>query len=165
MTGTARLGFPHIEAGQIDKSTTHNEALALIDLAVAAAVDGFLVDDPPAGQAAGSCYIVGAAPTGAWAGHAKSLAGYTGGGWRFIPPVEGLTVLDKPSGETAVFRGGAWQKGAVRAQTLSVGGEQVVGARLASVADPAGGTTVDAEARTAIADILSRLRTHGLIAS
>jgi hypothetical protein len=38
-------------------------------------------------------------------------------------------------------------------------------ASLPLVADPAGGTTVDAEARAAVAAILARLRTHGLIAT
>ena len=46
-----------------------------------------------------------------------------------------------------------------------VAGTQVVGARGAAVADATGGTTVDAEARTAINTLLARLRSHGLIAS
>lgn len=49
------------------------------------------------------------------------------------------------------------------AKVLRIGGSQVVGARGAAVADPAGGATIDAEARTAIAAILSRLEAHGLI--
>ena len=46
-----------------------------------------------------------------------------------------------------------------------VSGTKVVGAQGAAVADAAGGATVDAEARTAINDLLARLRTHGLIAT
>lgn len=45
-----------------------------------------------------------------------------------------------------------------------VSGTKVVGAQGASVPDAAGGATIDAEARTAINDLLARLRTHGLIA-
>lgn len=82
----------------------------------------------------------------------------------FVRGFEGLSVLEKSSGEAAVFRSGAWEKGHLRAAKLSVGGNQVVGTRLAAVADPTGGTTVDAEARAAIAAILARLRQHGLIA-
>ena len=137
----------------------------MLDLAVSAAMDGFLVNAPPGSPAVGSSYVVGSAPTGAWAGHALALAGYTEGGWRFIGPVSGLTVLDKASGEFATYAAGAWERGHVRAAKLSVGGNQVVGARLAAVADPAGGATVDAEARAAIVAILARLRSHGLIAS
>lgn len=162
---SARLGAPYLAAAQIDKSTTHNEALTLFDIAVSAAVDGFLLNSPPASPAAGNCYVIGSAPFGAWVGHAQALAGFTAGGWRFIAPVEGLAVVDKASGETAIFRSGAWEKGNVHAQKLSVGGNQVVGPQLPAIADPTGGANVDAEARAALAAILARLRAHGLIAS
>jgi len=45
-----------------------------------------------------------------------------------------------------------------------INGLQVVGSRKAAVSAPSGGTTVDAEARTAISDLISRLQAHGLIA-
>ena len=162
---SVRLGIPLIESGQVEKSVTHNEALALLDVAVGAAIDGLLANAPPASPGVGDCYVVGSAPTGAWAGHALALAGFTEGGWRFVAAVDGLSAVDKLSGETAIFRDGAWEKGHVRATKLSVGGEQVVGARQAAVADPTGGATVDAEARAALAGILVALRGHGLIAS
>lgn len=165
MSRTTRLQMPLIESGQVDKSTTHNEALATADIAVCGAIDAFLTDTPPANPNLGSSYVVGASPTGAWAGQGLALAGYTAGGWRFIAPFEGLRVIEKSSGEPAVFRNGAWEKGQLRAARLSVGGMQVVGARLAAVADPTGGSVIDADARTAIATILARLRQHGLIAS
>ena len=50
-------------------------------------------------------------------------------------------------------------------KAIKVGGNQVVGERGAAVADASGGTTVDAEARAAINALLTRLRTHGMIAS
>jgi len=37
------------------------------------------------------------------------------------------------------------------------------GTRAAAIAGPAGGTTIDAESRTAIGQILTALRQHGLI--
>lgn len=165
MTQSSRIGAPFLEPAQIDKTTTHNEAVALLDIAVSAAVDGFLLNTPPSAPAAGDCYILGANPSGAWAGHALALAGYTAGGWRFIAPFAGLSVVDKASGQVAVFTAGAWDLGHVQATTLSIAGDQVVGARLAAVGDPTGGTTVDTEARAAIAAVLARLRQHGLIAS
>jgi len=149
--------------GQIDKATTHNEALAAIDLLIGAAVEGVLVDTPPASPVIGDCYIIGGAPTGAWAGNALALAGYTAGGWRFMPAIEGMCATDKSSGQVASFVGGSWEIGHVRASKLSVDGDQVVGVRLTAVTNPVGGTTVDTEARAAIANILARLRTHGLI--
>ena len=42
---------------------------------------------------------------------------------------------------------------------------KVVGIQQAAVADAAGGATIDAEARTALNDLLAKLRTHGLIAT
>ena len=58
---------------------------------------------------------------------------------------------------------GAWT--ASGRASLTVGGNQVVGARLAAVADVTGGAVIDTEARAAISAILDRLRQHGLIAS
>lgn len=46
-----------------------------------------------------------------------------------------------------------------------VGINKVVGAQGAAVSDASGGAVVDAEARTAINDLLARIRTHGLIAT
>jgi hypothetical protein len=48
-------------------------------------------------------------------------------------------------------------------RALFIDGEQVVGGRLGSIPAPAGGAVVDVEARTAMAQILAALRTHGLI--
>lgn len=47
--------------------------------------------------------------------------------------------------------------------SYKIAGTKVVGARGAAVPDATGGVTIDAEARTAINDLLARLRTHGLI--
>lgn len=46
-----------------------------------------------------------------------------------------------------------------------VDGTQVVKEQQPSISNPTGGTTVDAEARTAIGSILTTLRNHGLIAT
>jgi hypothetical protein len=165
MTQSARFRAPFIQAAQVDKSTTHNEALAVLDIAASAAVDGFLVDMPPVTPSIGDCYILGASPTGAWSGHAFALAGYTAGGWRFIAAIDGLSAFDKTSGQSAVFTEGAWELGHVRAAKVSIGGNQIVGPQQASVSNPSGGATVDAEARAAITAILTRMRQHGLIAS
>ena len=113
----------------------------------------------------GSCYIVGSLPTGDWAGKAQFVAAFTGGGWRLLSPVEGMTFSVKTSGYAANYRAGAWEIGVLRGSNLMVDGQQVVGTQEASIADPAGGATVDAEARTTIGEILAALRAHGLIAA
>jgi hypothetical protein len=165
VTNTPRIGIPYLQAAQAQKEVTHNEALRIIDLVSAPAVDGLLVDQPPVSPAVGACYIVGTTPQDAWAGHAETLAGYGDGGWRFLAPIEGLTVLDKNSGQFATFVGGSWEVGALRAEAVLIDGEQVVGPRLAAIADPTGGAVIDMQARAAITAILASLRQHGLIDS
>lgn len=48
--------------------------------------------------------------------------------------------------------------------TVAINGTAVLTEQQATIADPAGGATVDAEARTAIAAIIDALQAHGLIA-
>jgi hypothetical protein len=137
----------------------------LLDLIVAAAVEQEPLAAPPAAPLVGATYIVAAAATGDWAGHDQCLAGYTAGGWRFIVPRAGTLAYVASASVWAVFREGSWEVGAIRGQNLMIGGEQVVGTRGAAITAPAGGTTVDAQARSTIGLILSALRTHGLIES
>lgn len=143
----------------------HNEALQLLDALVAGAVEEPPRNAPPELPAPGAAYIVGAAPTGAWASQAKAVASFSEGGWRYLAPVDGMTLLVRSTGVHALYRQGAWELGVVRAEILSIGDQQVVGARGVAIAAPAGGTTVDAQARTTIGAILAALRTHGLIAT
>jgi hypothetical protein len=164
MTETARWALPLLEAGQAQKEMTHNAALAAADLLLAAGVEAVGTDAPPGAPAVGQCWIVGAAPTGAWAGHAGSLAGWTAGGWRFAAPREGLAVWSVADGCEARYAGGTWRVGRVAASELRIGGVKVVGAQAAAVALPTGGSTVDSEARAALAQLLTALRGHGLIA-
>lgn len=83
----------------------------------------------------------------------------------FARSVEGMAAHILSTQTTAAYRNGAWEIGVIRADSLVVAGEQVVGARGAAIPDPAGGTTIDAEARSAIGAILAALRQHGLIGS
>lgn len=165
MSATERLGLPHILRGQAQKEAFHNEALQTLDLLVAGAVEEGPRTVPPASPAGGACYIVGTGAEGAWLGKDGMIAGFTAGGWRFVAPREGMTMLVRTSGETALFRGGSWTIGELRGASLVIGGSQVVGARGAAIANPAGGAQVDTEARAAIGAILTALRQHGLIAS
>jgi hypothetical protein len=131
---------------------------------VAAAVETAGDNAPPASPVDGQCFIVGPAPTGAWAGHQGAIAGYAAGGWRFVAPVAGMQARVKSSGQTASFDGSAWAVGTVVGAKVELAGVQVIGARLAAVANPSGGPNIDPEARTAIVAILDRMRQHGLIA-
>lgn len=163
MAATPRLSLPFLSVGQAQKEFTHNEALQTLDALVAGTVEGPAAMTPPASPVLGSSYLVAEGATDAWAGKSQCVAAWTSGGWRFIAPVEGMTLYERTSDTFAVFRSGAWEIGILRGSALFVGGQQVVGARSAAIASPSGGTVVDAEARTTIDDILNTLRQHGLI--
>ena len=160
---TSRLALPLLQPGQAQKETTHNEALALLDLAVQASVLAVGTDAPPPNPVAGNAWIVGAAPTGGWAGQARAIAGWTSSGWRFVAPRDGMAVWSVADGQVARFGAGVWTTGVLAGSRVSIGGVDVVGPRQPAIPDPVGGTVVDTQARAAIIAILSCLRGHGLI--
>jgi len=162
---TDRLGLPLLWAGQAQKELFHNEALAVIDMAVQASVVALGVADPPDDPQRGACWIVGAGASGAWAGHDHALAGWTGGGWRFIAPREGMAIWSHADTMMVRYRSGAWEIGKLTAASVSIGSHQVLGARQPAIADPVGGQIVDTEAREALKSVLSAMRAHGLIAA
>ena len=162
---TPRLGLPFILPGQAQKEMFHNEALLQLDALVGGAVEEEPRNAPPAAPVPGQAFIVGTSPTGAWAGQAGKIAAYDSFGWRFLAPPEGCGVWVKSRSVQARHSGGSWFVGTVTADCILVGGLQVVGAQAPALADPSGGATLDAEARTTLGAILSALRNHGLIAS
>jgi hypothetical protein len=165
MAATPRLSLPFLSVGQAQKEFTHNESLQTLDALVGGAVEGPPLATPPPAPPIGSCYIVAASATGAWAGKAQCLAAWTSGGWRFIAPVDGMMLYERTSGTCAAYRNGAWEVGIARAASLVIDGQQVVGGRAAALDSPAGGAVVDVEARSAIDAILTAMRHHGLIAT
>ena len=159
---TPRLALPLLQAGQAQKEMAHNEALALLDLAVHGAVVAAGANRPPAAPQHGQCWIVGPAPEDAWAGKAHAVAGWTEGGWRFLVPREGMRLWAGPASGDALFSGGAWRLGEAFGKVF-VEGVQVVGTQVANIAEPTGGMGVDGEARAVIVAVLEALRHHGLI--
>ncbi len=65
----------------------------------------------------------------------------------FARSPDGMDVYVRSTGTRAIYRDGGWEPGA------------------ATIASPAGGGTIDTEARSAINQILDALQQHGLIAS
>ncbi len=129
-------------------------ALKILDVAVAAAVESAPANDPPAHPVEGASYLIGDSPSGEWAQYPAHLAGYGAAGWRFIAPTSGMSVFVKAAQVRAVYESAGWNVGLVRASTLVIDGQQVVGPRLGPIADPVGGSTIDDEARLAVGEIL-----------
>lgn len=161
---TERLALPLLDAGQAQKELHHNEALVRLDLLVQAAAEAMDLNVPPEAPAPGRCWVIGPLPEGEWLGHAHEIAGWTEGGWRFVAPREGMQLWLNQSAGHALFADGQWRRGALHGELL-VEGQKVVGARTAAIAEPEGGTVVDAAARAAISAVLVALRAHGLIHS
>lgn len=161
---TPRFKAPYIHSSQSQKEVSHNMALNLLDMVIQPALETMSLSTPPASPAEGQLWIVGAAATGDWTGQEDNLAQYIGASWNFYIPFEGFKVWLKDSMVEARFLSGVWQGGILKAASIEISGQQVVGAQAASISDASGGATIDAEARTALNALLAASRSHGLIA-
>lgn len=112
---TALLSLPYIQAAQAQKHVTHNEALRMLDALVQIAVVDRDLNVPPGAPAAGARYLVAAAPTGVWTGHAGSVAAWQDGAWSFHVPRTGWVAWIADESALLVYNGVSWS-------TLSVGG-------------------------------------------
>lgn len=120
MTTSADLGIYYLAGQQAQPEIIHNSALNQFQILLSGATS-FGLNTPPGSPAQGDTYVLGASPTGAWAGRANCLAGYFGTGWVFVPgnnsagtPIamgvrqEGLRVWNKTDDKTYVWNGSAW---------------------------------------------------------
>lgn len=160
---TPRLNTPYIISTQSQKEVTHNMALNMLDALVQSAVETAILSVPPVSPGEGELWVVGSGATDDWASHDNELAQYIGGVWQFYPAFEGMVIWLKDDNVTARYAAGAWQMGIVSANRINISGQQVVGDQQAAISDATGGTTIDAEARTALNSLLAACRTHGLI--
>ncbi len=163
MDTSPRLGMPLLSAAQLQKELWVNESLFRVDQLLCGRIGAVEHDEPPAAPAESTWFRVGQAPTGAWQGKAGHIAAWSPAGWRFLEPFEGLELADADDSVAWRFDGASWRKGQVKALAVVIDGVQVLGSRQPAVADPAGGATIDLEARTAIRDLLAVVRAHGLI--
>lgn len=163
MDQTARFALPYLAPGQMQKEFYHNEALQKIDTLLCPVVEGNESPTPPSNPAVGSCYLIASGATGAWAAKDGALACFSEGGWRFVPPIEGMSLMDRATGRFINRRAGQWETGVVHAKELVVDGQPVVGGRQPPISDPAGGAQIDSECRAAVGQILAAMRAHGLI--
>jgi hypothetical protein len=136
---TTILGLPLILASQAQKHVTHNEALAMLDVAVQLAVINRDQTVPPALAVPGDRHIVAAGGTVDWAGQDGKVALMTATGWQFTAPLPGWRAHVLAEGETVVFNGLAWvgpSEGAAEFARLGVSATPDVTNRL-SVSSPA----------------------------
>ena len=88
-----------------------------------------ILNDPPGSPTEGQRYLIDTSPTGAWVGHAASIATYNGTGWDYAVPGEGWYVYDIDSNTRYFYNGSAWAAdGAGEANTASsasVGGQSI----------------------------------------
>lgn len=84
---TPILGMDELAAAQSQPEVIVNAALRTLEAAINISALGYQ-NDPPGSPAEGDRYLVGSAPTGAWAGHAEEVAYYSGG-WLFLQPLPG----------------------------------------------------------------------------
>jgi hypothetical protein len=148
MSITPRHALPMLSIAQAHKEITHNEALFIVDFLLNPVVEEMLVIAPtgllPAD--AGKCWLVGENPTGIWSDHAQKIACWTGEGWRYAEPVEGMVVWSRIAAIQIRFVGGDWLIPS-------------------AVADPQGGGFIDLEARAALIALLSYFRQSGEISA
>jgi len=138
---TPRYGLPLLFAGQSQKEFYVNEAHALTDALLHPACEGE-ASDPPATPSDGETWLVAAGATGDWAGADGKIASRQSGNWLFSTPGDGMRLLDRSTGQMLLYRGG-WL-------------------RPSAPAAPTGGTTVDAEARATLADLITALASAGV---
>jgi hypothetical protein len=104
---TPNLLLPFIEAGQAQKHVTHNEALRVLDALTQLAVIAVSAD-PPGAPAPGERHIVGASPTGAFAGHANEIAAWQDGAWTFFAPRAGWRAWNAADAALLIWNGSIW---------------------------------------------------------
>ena len=162
---TDRLRLPLLAAAQAQKEVTHNEALAIADIAMQAVVQAVAPAAVPVLPMPGQCWIVGPSPAGAWAGRAGAIAAWTAGGWRFVAAIAGMQVWSLADNVVVRRDASSWTVGVVTATSVTIGGQKVLGSHQPRVAIPAAGTVIDVQARAAIAELIAGLQAHGLFSA
>jgi hypothetical protein len=136
--GTDGLIFAPLSASPTDLAALKRQIG--VDFLHQPGVEG-ITDTPPTGLGPDDTdrsWIIGTAPTGAWAGAANSVATWTGTGWTYHTPVANETRLDGGSGKLLRWSGTAWVD--VFSGFLPLTGGTLTGALTIALASPAANT-------------------------
>lgn len=136
---SAILALPYLQPSQAQKHVTHNEALRILDTLVQLVVEGFGAETPPAVPAEGEVHALGAAPTGAWAGQAGTIATWAEGVWSFVAPRAGWRAWGRAEAELRVWDGAGWVLPRAETDNLS-------GLGIGTASDPVNRLAVKSEA-------------------
>ncbi|QFT76149.1 DUF2793 domain-containing protein [Erythrobacter sp. THAF29] len=142
-SSTQTYSLPLLFAGQAQKEFFVNQALATIDSLLQLSVEAS-VAAPPADPADGSCFRIAGGATDDWAGKDDMLAIRISGAWQFVDPPAGTRLYDRAARQCLLFDAGWIQP--------------------AEPSEPAGGSVVDSEARAAINELISAMRSAGIFA-
>ena len=82
MINTVNNSIPFVPENTIDPAAGLNESLLTVDALLQLAVVSVGDNAPPGSPVNGARYVVGTAPTGAWAGRANQVAQWLDGAWR-----------------------------------------------------------------------------------
>lgn len=84
--------------------------LRALDFFMMPIVKGYLTNTPPGTPSDGDAYILGAAPTGAWASKAGQVARWSSiaNGWEFFIPKNGWRIESNVAAESYRYTAGAW---------------------------------------------------------
>lgn len=160
MSETVHLGLPYLAAAQAQKHVTHNEALSRLDALVQLSLIDADQASPPVSPADGDRYIVGAAPTGAFAGHAGEIAAFIDGAWAFFAPEEGWIAYDQAGGAALVRGASDWQPLSAAAEAGDVGFTPTGGLAATNVQAALAELDTEKAAVTAVRERLTANRTY-----
>ena len=107
MVDHPKTDIPLLTVGQEGAETRVNESIYMTH-ALLYGVESSGDNTPAVGPADGDTYILGAAPTGVWAGQAKNLAVYVSTAWKFVSAVEGMQVHVNDTDVSERFDGTDW---------------------------------------------------------
>lgn len=141
---SARFDLPLLFAGQAQKEQFVNEVSCRLDALVHLAVECELAV-PPASPQDGQAWLIASGASGDWSGRVGQIAARQAGNWLYFAPRDGMRLLNRASGQDLRFRDG-W----------------IAATR---PPNPTGGSIIDAESRTSIAQILAALAAAGILPS